>query len=68
MCTWSNIARGYIHLGPAANLHKNTPIEGFVTHEMFRRYKRYYEIDFGRTFKDAADVDRYFQAHRFPHP
>ncbi len=38
--TLSDIARGYIYLGPGANLHKNTPIKGFVTQEMLRRYKR----------------------------
>ena len=62
------IARGYVYLGPRAKLHKNTPIKGFVTDEMFKRYRRYYEIDFGRTFKNAEEVDRYFQAHRFPKP
>ncbi|UCE99488.1 MAG: hypothetical protein JSV82_10095 [Planctomycetota bacterium] len=64
----SKIARGYVYLGPRSSLHKNTPIKGFVTDEMFKRYKRYYQIDFGRTFKDAKDVDRYLQAHRFPEP
>lgn len=64
----SKIARGYVYLAPAAKLHKCTPIKGFVTEEMFKRYKRYYEIDFGQTFKDALDVDKYLQAHRFPKP
>jgi hypothetical protein len=64
----SNIARGYVYLGPRANLHKNTPIEGFVTDEMFKRHQRYYEIDFGRSFKSAEEVDKYLQAHRFPNP
>ncbi len=64
----SKIARGYVYLGPRVKLHKNTPIVGYVTEEMFKRYKRYYEIDYGRTFKDAEDIDRYLQAHRFPKP
>jgi len=64
----SKIARGYVYFGPRGKLHKNTPIEGFVTDEMFKRYKQYYEIDFGRTFKDAEEVDKYFQNHRFPKP
>lgn len=64
----SKIARGYVYFGPRGKLHKNTPIEGFVTDEMFKRYKQYYEVDFGRTFKDAEDVDKYLQAHRFPKP
>ncbi|MHC4260266.1 MAG: hypothetical protein ACYSTF_07655 [Planctomycetota bacterium] len=64
----SKIARGYIYFGPRAKLHKNTPIKGFVTDEMFKKYKQYYEIDFGRKFKNAEEVDKYFQAHRFPKP
>ncbi len=64
----SKIARGYVYFGPRGKLHKNTPIEGFVTDEMFKQYKQYYEVDFGRTFKDAEDVDKYLQAHRFPKP
>ena len=43
----SKIARGYVYFGPSGKLHKNTPIKGFVTDEMFTKYKRYYEIDFG---------------------
>lgn len=62
------VARGYVYLGPRTKLHKNTPIEGFVTEEMFKRYRRYYEVDFGRSFKSAEEVDKYLQAHRFPDP
>lgn len=65
---WSRLACGYVYLGPRSNFHKNTPIKGFVTEEMFKKYKRYYEIDYGRTFKDAEDVDEYLQAHRWPKP
>jgi len=64
----SKVARGYVYLGPHSGLHKNTPIEGFVTDEMFKAHRRYYEIDFERSFKDASDVDKYLQAHRFPDP
>ena len=64
----SSIARGYVYLGSRASLHKNTPIEGFVTDEMFKQYQRYYEIDFGRSFKSAEEVDKYLQAHRFSKP
>lgn len=65
---WSRLACGFIYIGPRANFHKNTSIKGFVTEEMFHKYKRYYEIDYGRTFKDAEDVDKYLQAHRWPKP
>ena len=43
----SKIARGYVYLGPRETLHKNTPIKGYVTDDMFKRYKQYYEIDWG---------------------
>ncbi len=64
----SKIARGYVYFGPHDKLHKNTPIKGFVTDDMFERYEQYYEIDFGRKFKDAQEVDEYLQKHRFPKP
>lgn len=62
------VARGYVYLGPRTRLHRNTPIEGFVTEEMFTRYRRYYEVDFARSFSNAQEVDEYLQAHRFPRP
>ena len=65
---FSEIARGFVYLGPRDDLHRNTTIEGFVTDEMFKKYKRYYEVDFQRTFKDAEEVDRYLQDHRWPVP
>jgi uncharacterized iron-regulated protein len=64
----SKIARGYVYLGPREKLHKNTPIKGYVTDDMFKRYKQYYEIDLGRKFKNAQEVDEYLQKHRFPKP
>jgi uncharacterized iron-regulated protein len=65
---FANVARGYVYLGPQANLNRNTSIKGFVTKEMFKKYKQYYEIDFERTFKDAEELDHYLQSHRFPKP
>lgn len=57
----SAFARGFIYFGPRESLHRNTFIEGFVTDEMFAKYRRYYEIDFGRTFGSAAEVNAYFR-------
>jgi hypothetical protein len=37
--TLDRVARGYIHFGPRSGLHRNTSIPGFVTPEMFERYK-----------------------------
>ncbi len=62
---FENTIRGYVYFGPARDLHKNTPIKGFVTDEMFNRYRNYYETDFGRKFNSAQEVDAYFQANRF---
>ena len=64
----SRIARGYVHLASQAHLQKNTPIKGFVTDEMFQKYREYYETDFGRTFANARELDEYLQKHRFPKP
>jgi hypothetical protein len=53
--------RGYIYFGPRNSLHRNTFIEGYITDEMFLKYKRYYEIDFAKTFNSAQDVNNYFR-------
>jgi hypothetical protein len=63
----AKIARGYVYLGSSVKLHKDTPIKGFVTDEMFKKYQHYYEVDFGRKFADADEVDQYFAEHRFPY-
>jgi hypothetical protein len=63
----AKIARGYVYLGSSVNLHKNTPIKGFVTEEMFKKYRQYYETDFARKFANAEEVDQYFAEHRFPY-
>lgn len=62
----SQIVPGYIYLG--SNLHANTPIKGFVTNEMFKKYRRYYEVDYEQIFNNAKEVDRYLQTHRWPKP
>jgi len=65
---WSRLACGYLYLGPRASFHRNTPIKGFVTETMFRKYKQYYEVDYGRSFNSAEEVDEYLQQHRWPRP
>jgi len=62
------VARGYVYLGARTSLHKNTPIKGFITDEMFNKYRQYYEVDLGRSFKSAEELDEYLQTHRFPEP
>ena len=63
-----NLARGYVYFGPAERLHRNTAIVGFVSEEMFAKYKNYYEIDLGRPFSSAREVDEYLQENRWPQP
>lgn len=65
---WSKLAEGYLYLGSRASFHRNTPIKGFVTETMFRKYKQYYEIDYGCNFNSAKEVDEYLQEHRWPMP
>jgi len=66
--SFCKVARGYVYLGSRASLHKNTQIKGFITDEMFKKYRQYYEIDLERSFKSAEELDEYYQAHRFPEP
>lgn len=63
---WSRLAEGYLYLGSRANFHRNTAIEGFVNEKMFHKYKQYYEIDYGRNFNNAKEVDEYLQQNRWP--
>ncbi len=62
------LARGYVYFGPAERLRRNTAIVGFVTAEMFAKYGRYCEIDLGRPFSSAREVDEYLQENRWPPP
>jgi uncharacterized iron-regulated protein len=62
------MARGYMYFGPPERLHRNTAIAGFVTEEMFAKYKNYYEIDIGRTFASATELDEWLQENRWPQP
>ena len=61
-------AEGYVYLGSADNLHANTTIKGFVTDDMFRKYREYYEVSEERKFKDAQELDEFLQKNRWPEP
>ncbi len=65
---WSRLACGYLYLGPRTSFHSNTTIKGFVNETMFEKYKDYYEVDYGRSFNSAEEVDEYLQQHRWPKP
>jgi len=45
-----------------------TAIIGFVTEEMFAKYKNYCEIGFERPFSSAREVDEFLQENRWPQP
>ena len=64
----SRLAEGYLYLGSRANFHRNTPIKGFVDEKLFHEYRQYYEVDYGRSFNSAEEVDEYLRQHRWPEP
>ena len=66
--SWSRVASGSIYLGPRAGFRKNTAIKGYVNEKMFHKYKQYYEVNYGRSFNSAKEVDEYLQQHRWPKP
>lgn len=61
----ANLARGYVYFGACRQLHGNTPIKGFVTEEMYRKHRTYYEVDFGVKFDTAREFDEYLQGRRW---
>ena len=61
-------AEGYVYLGSADNLHANTTIKNFITDDMFRKYREYYEVSEEREFKDAQELDEFLQKNRWPEP
>ena len=60
------LAQGFVYLGAVRELHANRVVPGFVSDQMFRRYRKYYEMDFGQSFENAQEVDEYLQKHRWP--
>jgi hypothetical protein len=61
----ANLARGYVYFGACQQLHRNTATKGFVTDEMFRKHRTYYEVDLGMKFDSAREVDEHLQARRW---
>jgi hypothetical protein len=55
-----------VYLGDRRELHANRVIPGFVSEDMFQRYREYYEMAFERSFCNAQEVDEYLQKHRWP--
>ena len=61
-----HLAQSVVYLGPMKTFKRNTAIVGYVTDEMFKKYREYYEADYGRKFKNALEVDKHLRARRWP--
>jgi hypothetical protein len=59
--TLGSLARGYVYFGSCQQLHGNTPIRGFVTDEMYAKYRTYFDVDFGQKLATAREFDEYLQ-------
>ena len=63
--TMGSLARGYVYFGSCPQLHGNTPIKGYVTDEMYAKYRTYFEIDFGVKLATAREFDEYLQGRNW---
>jgi hypothetical protein len=63
--TMASLARGYVYFGSCQQLHGNTPIKGYVTDEMYARYRTYFEVDFGVKLATAREFDEYLQGRNW---
>lgn len=57
---YGDLAQGMIFLKPFKDLQHCTWTKGYISNEMFMKYKPLYEIMARRKFANAAEVDRYF--------
>lgn len=54
---FSDITQGYIFINPWDKISKCQKIENYVSEEMFKKYKLYYESIYKRNFKNAQEVN-----------
>lgn len=54
---FSDITRGYIFITPWDKRTKSQKIKNFISDEMFKKYKRYFETTYKRSFKNAREVN-----------
>lgn len=59
-----DLALGYVYLGPESRSKKCEWIDGFITSDMFARYRPFYEADARRPFRNATDVNDFYRANR----
>lgn len=59
------LAQGVVYLGPMSALEPNATIRGFVTEEMFQKYRDYYNRAYEKVFGNAREVDEYLAVERW---
>jgi len=63
---FSDICRGYIYIKPCNKLSQCTWIEDFVSKEVFRKYKIYYETVYDRKFEDVDEFNNFLNVkHKY---
>jgi hypothetical protein len=60
--SFANICRGFVYLMPVKELKPCSWMKDFVSDEMFEKCKGFYEFSYGRTFKNAKEVNEFFES------
>jgi uncharacterized RDD family membrane protein YckC len=60
----SDIAAGYIYIKPISNQKRCEWLDGYISENMFLKYKFYYETKVGRTLGSPKDADKAFRSYR----
>jgi hypothetical protein len=60
----SDIAAGYIYLKPIAGQKRCEWLDGYISENMFLKYKYYYERKTGRSLSSPKDVDKVFKTYK----
>jgi len=64
---YGDLAQGLIFLKPFKDLQHCTWANGYISNEMYMKYKPLYELMAKRKFSNAAEVDRYFNDSYLKH-
>ncbi|MGZ3999724.1 MAG: RDD family protein [Mucilaginibacter sp.] len=64
---YGDLAQGLIFLKPFKDLKHCTWTKGYISNEMFMKYKPLYEVMAKRKFSNAAEVDNYFREMTLKH-
>jgi uncharacterized iron-regulated protein len=60
--TFADISEGFIFLKPMSSLAGCAWVDGFISDEMFKKSKAYYETTYQRKFNNAKEVDDFLKA------